>query len=56
MLRHKILDAEVEVEPSQGNITHKTCEELRFKANKLVRVLYLFGSIKPMPPSLQSFL
>ena len=41
MLRqHKIL-AKVEAEPSQGNATHKTCKELRFKANKLVRAILI---------------
>lgn len=41
MLRYKILAKVEEAEPSQGNATHKTCEELRFKANKLVRAILI---------------
>lgn len=43
MLRHKILVKVEEAEPSQGSaLSYKTCEKLRFKANKLVRATLIW--------------
>lgn len=57
MLRHKILaKVEAEAEPSQGNTALRIKHVKNYDLKQINwYVLYLFGSIKPMP-SLQSFL